>query len=105
MNEPQPERNIKSHERIFHPYSPQAAEHNEAHGDAISFCISLSENPAACDLPEKISRLLSEADADDQEYAIGTAYALLVGYKRRKELSAYFTPPILARAAIAAGAP
>ena len=76
-----------------------------AHGDAISFCISLSENPAACDLPEKISRLLREMDADDQEYAIGSAYALLVGNRRRKELSAYFTPPILARAAIAAGVP
>ena len=76
-----------------------------AHGDAFSFCISLSENPAACDLPEKISRLLREVDADDQEYAIGSAYALLVGNRRRKELSAYFTPPILARAAIAAGVP
>jgi len=41
---------------------------------------------------------------DVRDYAIASAYALLIGPERRKQLSAYFTPPALVRAAIDAAA-
>ncbi|MBX9644754.1 MAG: hypothetical protein K2W91_11710 [Novosphingobium sp.] len=42
---------------------------------------------------------------DMRDYAISSAYALLIGPARRKSLSAYFTPPSLAAATIEAARP
>lgn len=46
--------------------------------------------------------LLASLDGNEREYGISSAYALLIGADRRKLLSAYFTPPILAEAALQA---
>lgn len=75
------------------------------HGDALSFCRALIEAPGEAGLSENAKALLSAADADDRHYLISSAYALLIGDDRRRELSAYFTPPILATAAIEASRP
>jgi adenine-specific DNA-methyltransferase len=72
------------------------------HGDALAFCAGLSKSSSELDFPLDVRRFLDTADADDRDYAIASAYALLIGDDRRRELSAYFTPPALARAALEA---
>ncbi|MDY0885391.1 Eco57I restriction-modification methylase domain-containing protein [Dongia soli] len=46
--------------------------------------------------------LIEGASAAARDYAIASAYALLIGEEKRRKLSAYFTPPALAAAAIEA---
>lgn len=48
---------------------------------------------------------LAKLTSDLRDYAISSAYALLIGDERRKKLSAYFTPPSLADATIEAARP
>ena len=45
------------------------------------------------------------AEPDERDYVIASAYSLLIGETRRRELSAYFTPPVLSRAVLEASAP
>jgi adenine-specific DNA-methyltransferase len=45
---------------------------------------------------------VAAADLDERHYLISSAYAVLIGDDRRRELSVYFTPPVLAKAAIEA---
>jgi adenine-specific DNA-methyltransferase len=72
------------------------------HRDALGFCVGLSKSGSELDFPLDVRRVLDAADADDRDYAIASAYALLIADDRRRELSAYFTPPALARAALEA---
>src|SRR5690606_1332063 len=76
----------------------------DSYGNAHRFCSALSADILCSRLPDDIQRLLVDADTDSLHYAISSAYALLIDPERRKDLSAYFTPPILARAAIEASA-
>jgi adenine-specific DNA-methyltransferase len=50
-------------------------------------------------------QLLNDLVADARDYAISSAYSLLIDKDRRKLLSAYFTPPTLTAAAMQAAAP
>lgn len=75
------------------------------YGDPLSFCRELIRKPAQTPLPDSAKALLCSVDTDDRHYLISSTYALLIGADRRRELSAYFTPPVLAKAAIEAGDP
>lgn len=77
----------------------------EKHVDAAAYCARLLKEEVTGEVPERILKALNDAPPDDRDYAIACAYALLIGKKRRKELSAYFTPPSLTRAALTASEP
>jgi adenine-specific DNA-methyltransferase len=74
-------------------------------GDALTFCRELLTEDGPDFLPDNIANLLLEAEPDERDYAIASAYSLLIGQSRRRELSAYFTPPVLSRAVLDASAP
>lgn len=74
------------------------------YGDVLTFCRELLTEDGTDFLPDNIANLLSDAEADERDYAIASAYSLLIGEKRRRELSAYFTPPALSRAVLDASA-
>lgn len=71
-----------------------------SHGDALEFCRDLLTDHGVESLPENVGDLFDNANADERHYAIASAYALLIGRERRRELSAYFTPPVLAHAVL-----
>lgn len=70
---------------------------------AVDLCLSIARNDGSIEFPDRIGALLTQASIDERNYAASSAYALLIGDQRRKELSAYFTPPALASAALEAG--
>jgi adenine-specific DNA-methyltransferase len=72
------------------------------HGDAITYCGKLIAGHEQVSLPEKIAHIFATAEPDERDYAIASAYSLLIGDKRRQQLSAYFTPPVLSRAVMEA---
>lgn len=72
------------------------------YGDPLKFCFALIDQRDLVASGEKAALLLSETTGDARDYAISSAYALLIGHDRRKDLSAYFTPPALAAAATSA---
>lgn len=72
----------------------------DSFGDPLSFCTVLASDICRAGLPDNIQDLLRNARPDDRDYAISSAYALLIGKERRKALSAYFTPPSLAHAVL-----
>ncbi|PWT74207.1 MAG: hypothetical protein C5B46_04420 [Proteobacteria bacterium] len=74
-------------------------------GDALGFCRELLREDGADILPEEIAEEFITADADERDYAVASAYSLLIGDVRRKELSAYFTPPALTHAVLKATVP
>lgn len=74
----------------------------QASGGATNFCLALVAERRDDLLVGEALDLLASLAADEREYAISSAYALLIGADRRKLLSAYFTPPILAEAALQA---
>jgi adenine-specific DNA-methyltransferase len=74
----------------------------EASGDATNFCLALVADRRDNLLVGETLDLLGPLDGNEREYAISSTYALLIGADRRKLLSAYFTPPILAEAALQA---
>lgn len=74
-------------------------------GDALTFCRELLTEDGPDFLPDDIANQLADAEPDERDYAIASAYSLLVGETRRRELSAYFTPPVLSRAVLDASAP
>lgn len=76
-----------------------------SYGDPLSFCRDLISAPAKTPIPRSATALLSAVNADDRHYLISSTYALLIGEDRRRTLSAYFTPPVLAKAAIEASEP
>ena len=76
-----------------------AAKIFEEHGDAFNFCSRLANSAPKSKTAARALALLPEM-RDERDYAISSAYALLIGKERRKRLSAYFTPPTLADAAV-----
>jgi adenine-specific DNA-methyltransferase len=74
------------------------------HRDPISFCSALALNQPKFETAICAHSFLPEI-RDYRDYAVSTAYALLIGAERRKTLSAYFTPPALADAAVNAAIP
>jgi adenine-specific DNA-methyltransferase len=76
-----------------------------AHGEPLKFCVNLINGRPAGDIGVAAMQLLSGMIDDTRDYAISSAFALLLDAKRRKQLSAYFTPPALTAAAMEAAAP
>jgi adenine-specific DNA-methyltransferase len=72
------------------------------YGDPLKFCLALIDQRNLAAPGEKAALLLAETTGDARDYAISITYALLIGHDRRKDLSAYFTPPVLAAAATSA---
>jgi adenine-specific DNA-methyltransferase len=72
----------------------------EQFGNPLTFCEVLAENPAATNLPDEVRCDFLNFEADERDYAISSAYALLIGDERRKALSAFFTPPGLSNAVL-----
>jgi adenine-specific DNA-methyltransferase len=68
------------------------------YGDPLRFCLALIDQRELVASGEAAALLLAETIGDNRDYAISSAYALLIGRDRRKDLSAYFTPPALAAA-------
>lgn len=71
----------------------------------LAFCEALLQRDSTSGIAMKARRLLAQESSDLRDYQIASAYALLIGNERRKELSAYFTPPALTAATISAAAP
>ena len=76
-----------------------------ADAQPLSFCLGLANGQAVGKIGLAAMRLLNNLVDDARDYAISTAYALLIDADRRKQLSAYFTPPALTSAAMHAAAP
>lgn len=74
----------------------------QAKGNATAFCLALVAKCHDDSLVAEALDLLAPLTEEEREYAISSAYALLIGADRRKLLAAYFTPPILAEAALQA---
>jgi hypothetical protein len=70
----------------------------------LQFCEALLGRGTASPSAVKLAGLLA-GPSDLRDYQIASTYALLIGKDRRKELSAYFTPPALTRAVLRAAAP
>lgn len=75
-----------------------------SHGDAMVACSALLSQKIDW-LPISAQNELSILGQDERDYAIASAYSLLLGKEKRKQLSAYFTPPGLASATIVACSP
>lgn len=73
--------------------------------DAQAFCLGLTAGQSAVPFVEDALKLLEPLPDDVQDYAVASAYALLIGSDRRKHLSAFFTPPALVATALEAAAP
>ena len=70
-------------------------------GDPLAICLAFARRePLVANTAASAHLVALTGDARD--YAVSSAYALLIGHDRRKELSAYFTPPALAAATIEA---
>lgn len=75
-----------------------------AFGDPLDICLAfIDADPRVTDTNAYTH--LKKLSGDLRDYAISSAYALLIGNERRKALSAYFTPPALADATIKAALP
>ena len=68
--------------------------------DALAFCKAMASDIDQVGLPDHVRDVFSVAGPDNRDYAISSAYALLIGTERRKALSAYFTPPGLTSAVL-----
>ena len=71
----------------------------------LEFCESLLGVRNATASAAELEGMLTTAQSDLRDYQIASTYALLIGKERRKELSAYFTPPPLTAATLRAAAP
>ena len=71
-----------------------------AYASPLDFCMAVID-PDQREPEAAAARVhLNALDADMRDYAVSSAYALLIGDDRRKALSAYFTPPVLATATL-----
>lgn len=68
----------------------------------LEVCLSLVRDEGRRYVPADLTAFLEDAGTDERNYVVASAYALLIGDERRKALSAYFTPPALAAAALSA---
>ena len=73
---------------------------NDEFGGALAFCKVLASDINKAGLPDRVRDVFSAAEPDDRDYAISSAYALLMETEQRKALSAYFTPPGLTSAVL-----
>ena len=76
------------------------AEIIEEFRNPLAFCNAIASDIEQVSLPDHVRDVFSVAGPDDRDYAISSAYALLIGTERRKALSAYFTPPGLTSAVL-----
>lgn len=72
--------------------------------DPLSICLAFARDDVMI-ADSSAREALTRLSQDMRDYAISSAYALLIGPARRKSLSAYFTPPSLAYATIEAARP
>jgi hypothetical protein len=71
--------------------------------EPLAFCLYLADNVGTCPPTAAAALgLLGDLTGDVRDYAVSSAYALLIGPEKRKRLSAYFTPPSLTAAAMEA---
>lgn len=73
-----------------------------AHASPLDLCLALIDPDQMATDPSAYRAQLDGLTADMRDYAVSSAYALLIGDDRRKALSAYFTPPVLATATLEA---
>nr|WP_293859710.1 N-6 DNA methylase [Sphingomonas sp. SCN 67-18] len=71
-----------------------------AYATPLDFCLAVIDPDHAEAKAVAARAQLDGLDADMRDYAVSSAYALLIGDDRRKALSAYFTPPVLATATL-----
>ena len=74
----------------------------ERFGSPLAFCEALAKNVDLAEFPDDARRAFLNCEADERDYAISSAYALLISAERRKALSAFFTPPGLSHAVLEA---
>ncbi|MGB0696011.1 MAG: HsdM family class I SAM-dependent methyltransferase [Rhodospirillaceae bacterium] len=72
----------------------------ERFGKPLKFSLELANNPAEIDLPHDVLYDFQSFNAVERDYAVSSAYALLMGAEQRKALSAFFTPPSLSNAVL-----
>lgn len=88
--------------RPFLTFVRQCRDEIVARHGALDFCMALIDGDCSSPFLERGSGLLAALDPDVQDYAVSSAYARLIGDDARRALSAYFTPPALAQATLAA---
>lgn len=88
-------------ENFFRQVRSRRVEILKAFRDPLKFCLALIDKKSRPST-KNLSKLLDQVDADHRDYAVSSAYAILIGPERRKELAAYFTPPAVAAAAMRA---
>jgi adenine-specific DNA-methyltransferase len=71
----------------------------------LAFCEMLLGVRPQSSSATKLAPMLAPLVSDLRDYQIASVYALLIGKERRKELSAYFTPPALTAATLRAASP
>jgi adenine-specific DNA-methyltransferase len=70
----------------------------------LEFCEALLGAVTPTESALRLRGMLAPLGSDLRDYQIASIYALLIGKDRRKELSAYFTPPPLTAATLNAAA-
>jgi adenine-specific DNA-methyltransferase len=68
----------------------------------LAYCLSLADAIGNSPLTVAALAILEQLVGDERDYAISSAYSILIGSETRKRLCAYFTPPRLARTAMEA---
>ena len=58
----------------------------------MEYCSTLASDIDGVDLPKGIEDLLNGAQPDEFDYAVSSAYALLMDTQQRTALSVFFTP-------------
>jgi adenine-specific DNA-methyltransferase len=70
--------------------------------EPAGFCLARVEDGDHPEFVAEARALVASLEPDVQDYAISSAYARMIRGEVRKALSAYFTPPALAAATLAA---
>ena len=73
---------------------------NELFESPLAFCMEILSDGEDGILTDGTHEFLRSVSTDQRHYLISSTYAMLLGAGRRRELSAYFTPPALAKAVI-----
>ena len=76
-----------------------------AEAQPLTFCLSLANDQPVGKIGPAAMQLLKDLVDDARDYAMSSAFSLLIDNDRRKQLSAYFTPPTLTAAAMQAASP
>ncbi|MDX2145206.1 MAG: N-6 DNA methylase [Rhodospirillaceae bacterium] len=89
-------------EKFFRDVRRLRAKILEAFRTPAKFCIALLDPAPTHPLVNRLYKQLEAMGADEHDYAVSSTYAVLIGPEKRKALSAYFTPPAVAAAAMRA---